>query len=354
MRLEEHFEVYAKHLLTSHISPEGLKGSLRRLRDFGKYFSNLGYADLEEVSREVIEGYLEEVRKKKKRFGKDTGKEIRETTKVMYFSELKRFLKHLERSGEMRRHVSVFIEWKKVPKRLPKKTPAEKKVREMIEAVDEKKRPRDRTILELLYGTGLRVREAASLEIEDIDFEEKRIVVRNGKGKRERILPLAPRLERVLWEYLVGHRKKWVTAETEERKLFLSRETRRSLTRFGLMKVVKNYLTDAGIAGGAHTLRHSFATHLLKNGASVLYIQRLLGHRRLSTTTIYTRVYPAQLREMIFEKHPGSFYPAVTPALPIRYRRIKPGYLLKLRAMGKAVPDKVYTYEKLALRLPEV
>ena len=146
---------------------------------------------------------------------------------------------------------------------------------------------RDSVMLELLYATGLRVSELASLNVSDIDVEQNCIYCAHGSSKRQ--IPFDPRLRRVLKKFLENDRLDLSFDEGEE-ALFLNRRGKR-LTRQGFWQIVKNYASKAGLGSKVtpHTLRHSFATHKLQTGVDIHSLQQLLGHAYISSTRVYER-----------------------------------------------------------------
>lgn len=160
---------------------------------------------------------------------------------------------------------------------------------------------RDRGILELLYGTGIRLFECMGLDLTDLDLSQGLLLVRNGKGRRDRYVPVAGQAEVALELYLRSSRPELV--KCAEPALFLSLRGRR-LSRSRLPRLVKAYGRAVGVEISTHSLRHACATHLLRGGADIRHVQVLLGHRRLDSTAIYTRVEVEDLREVLRRCHP--------------------------------------------------
>ncbi len=162
---------------------------------------------------------------------------------------------------------------------------------------------RDKAMLELLYATGLRVSELISLSINDCNFITGCLLAL-GKGNKERLIPLGQVAMKYLKEYLLSCRPKWARRFSTN-TLFISR-TGKGLTRQGFWKIIKKYAKRAGIYKPItpHTLRHSFATHLLERGADLRSVQILLGHVDISTTQIYTHVARKRLKEIHERYHP--------------------------------------------------
>ena len=163
---------------------------------------------------------------------------------------------------------------------------------------------RDSALLELLSATGMRVSEVVDLDVEDVDLADCLVQCVN-RNKRRRI-PIHQRAARALREYLEDGRLR-LLREDSEKALFLNHRGRR-LTRQGLWLIIKKYVEEVGIDASVtpHTLRHSFATHLLRGGADVHEVQGLLGHANVSTTQVYAQISEKRLREVYDEAHPRA------------------------------------------------
>ncbi len=164
---------------------------------------------------------------------------------------------------------------------------------------------RDKAMLELMYATGLRVSEVANLRLDDLHFDEGYLRCL-GKGMKERIIPFGGRASDSLQRYLVEFREKFVK-DDYERAVFLTYRGAK-FSRKGIWKSIKKYAASAGIIKNVspHTLRHSFASHLLANGAPLRVIQEMLGHSDISTTQIYTHVDQGRLRSVHSSFHPRA------------------------------------------------
>lgn len=160
-------------------------------------------------------------------------------------------------------------------------------------------------MLELLYASGIRVSELVSLNVTDFSPEVGYLRCR-GKGMKERIVPVGSVAVKCVNEYLHNSRQKMLKRK-EEKALFLNHHGRR-LTRQGLWKILKKYARQSELNGEVtpHTLRHSFATHLLENGADLRSVQEMLGHSDISTTQIYTQIAQRKIREVYDKTHPRA------------------------------------------------
>ena len=161
---------------------------------------------------------------------------------------------------------------------------------------------RDRAILEVLYGTGIRVGECVRLDLSDVDLREGRLFVRNGKGRKDRVVPLVGQALLALDSYLREVRHALVRDPREQAAFLSAIGTRLSSTM--LERQVRGYGKTLGLRVTPHLLRHSCATHLLRHGADVREIQQLLGHRTLETTALYTKVDVKDLGEVMARAHP--------------------------------------------------
>jgi len=204
------------------------------------------------------------------------------------------------------------------PRRLPRAIPVAD-VERLLEAAGTGAGPRplrDRALLELLYATGARISEATALDIDDLDLTDSgglpAAVRLSGKGDKQRIVPVGSYARQALEHYLVRARPALATAPrraSASPAVFLNARGGR-LTRQGAWAVLSAAAQRAGIAGvSPHTLRHSFATHLLDGGADVRVVQELLGHASVATTQVYTLVTVDRLREVYASAHPRALSP---------------------------------------------
>jgi integrase/recombinase XerD len=196
-----------------------------------------------------------------------------------------------------------------VPMRLPKALPLDDIERLLAAAeTDEPMALRDRALLEFLYGTGARVSEAVALDVDDVDREDRTVVL-DGKGGKQRLVPVGSYACRAIDDYLVRLRPELTRKARSGNAgaLFLNARGGR-LTRQCAWTVLGAVAERAGLAGrvSPHTLRHSFATHLLDGGADIRTVQELLGHSSATTTQIYTRVTVDRLREVYATSHPRA------------------------------------------------
>ncbi len=213
------------------------------------------------------------------------------STVVRKLATVKSFFHFLAADGVLENDPTIAVDFPTVDKSLPHPLSPKEMARLLSEPAKSNtpKGLRDQALLELMYATGMRVSEIIGLETDAVDLESGTVRCL-GTRKKERILPLHERVREVLGVYLEHGRTKLMRGRNET-ALFINR-LGRPLTRQGLWLIVKEYAADAGLAHKVtpHTFRHSFATHLLNNGAGLRKIQQLMGHTNIASTQIYTQV----------------------------------------------------------------
>lgn len=252
--------------------------------------------DWRKIDRDIIIGYILHLRER----------EYASSTVARKIAALKSFFHFLFQTGFLADDPTATLDSPRVKKRLPRPVSPEDIERLLTTPEGESpKALRDRALLELLYATGMRVTELISLDLGSVDMDTGTVRC-YGKGAKERLMPIHSRAVKALRLYLEKGRPGFLR-DDEERALFLNPRGRR-LTRQGLWLIVKQYAERAGLSEliTPHTLRHSFATHMLNRGANLRNVQHLLGHASLATTQVYTHVSKEGLREVYDEAHPRA------------------------------------------------
>ncbi len=232
-----------------------------------------------------------------------------EATVARKVAAVKSFFTFLQAEGQLKSNPTEALASPKVGKTLPKPLTVQE-IDELLEQPARRTTPearRDRAMLELMYATGLRVTELVSLDLKDVQQDVENPHVRLvGKGNRERQLPLFDTAAQEVVEYIKTARLRLV-GNRKETALFVNRRGER-LTRQGFWLILKGYAAAAGIDGRVtpHTLRHSFATHMLRGGMDIHKVQELLGHANISTTQVYTQVSREHIRETYESAHPRA------------------------------------------------
>nr|WP_244359234.1 site-specific tyrosine recombinase XerD [Dolosigranulum pigrum] len=270
-------------------------------RDIEKYLTFLTekkITQLDEVSRFEILDFLQTLRQ--------SG--AADNSIIRMVSSLRKFHQYLKRESIVSDDPMQLIDTPKKASTLPKAI-SPQAVEQLLEAPDTTTPlgVRDRTILELMYATGLRISELVNLKLSDMHLTMG-FIQTMGKGEKERIIPLGEIASQWLNHYLDGARVylQDQSAETSEYVFLNSRG--KGLSRQGVWKKVKQLALEAGIDQNVtpHTLRHSFATHLLENGADLRMVQELLGHADISTTQIYTHITKTRLKQVYSDYHPRA------------------------------------------------
>ncbi|MCA1555638.1 MAG: tyrosine recombinase XerC [Acidobacteria bacterium] len=306
--IEQLFEQFFEHLRYERNVSEH---TLRNYRiDLGQFYDHLAPAnpetgarrefDLKQIDHITIREWLSALHAANKK----------KTSIARKLASLRTFFQFLLREGVVGMNPAKLVSTPRLEKKLPNHLSIEEAVR-FIETPDTETDlgKRDRAILEFLYGTGMRVSELVKLNLRDIDFKNKMVKV-TGKRRKQRIVPFGDPALHALMQYLTvrgSFLNNAPLAERDEQVVFLNYQGTRITTRSVGRMVDKYILICAGIHDiSPHSLRHSFATHLLDNGADLRHIQELLGHARLSTTQIYTHVSMEKLIEVYDKAHPKA------------------------------------------------
>ncbi|RAS79306.1 site-specific tyrosine recombinase XerD [Priestia endophytica] len=280
------------------LSPNTIESYKRDLVKYAEYLKKVEtVSSFEEVTREHIIAFM--------RYMMENGKSSK--TIARHIASIRSFHQFLLREHIMDKDPSVHIETPQVERTLPKVLSPDE-VEALLTAPDESTPfgRREKAMLELLYATGIRVTELMNLNVEDVHMTMG-FVRCIGKGDKERIVPMGKMASEALQKYIEESRPKLLKRNQKEEALFLNHHGRR-LTRQGFWKILKKLALSAQIEKELtpHTLRHSFATHLLENGADLRAVQEMLGHADISTTQIYTHVTKKRLKDVYNEFHPRA------------------------------------------------
>lgn len=221
---------------------------------------------------------------------------------------LNAFYRWMVRTGQLSANPAADLELPRLPQRLPRHWLSVEEIDQLIRHVEiyGEVGIRDRAIIETLYSTGLRRSELCAMQLDAVDPHAGIVRVREGKGRRDRVIPIGERALAWLTKYRDEVRPAWVIPP-DDRRLWLRPDGAALLPR-QLTERMKKLINEAGIdkPGACHILRHSMATHMLDGGADVRYLQAMLGHAQLSTTAIYTHVAIGQLKAVHAATHPAA------------------------------------------------
>ncbi len=276
-------------------SPETLRAYRKDLLQFSEFLQerDLTFKDLKPS---YVKVYLLELKKKN----------LKESTLLRKFSAIQSFLKYLQKRGEIK-ETFIFRFYQGRRREILPYTPLEEEINQLLDSLKEEDfiGLRKRALLELMYGSGLRIYEVRDLKLENLNLTLG-IVRIKGKGNKERLVPIGKKAEKVLILYLEKRKAFLEKLGQESPYLFLNQRGKRLSERF-IRKIVKDIGRSFGLFRlHPHSLRHSFATHLLNSGMDLRSIQELLGHSSLATTQRYTKVQYEYLLQSYLKAHPRA------------------------------------------------
>lgn len=296
--MKEHLKTFIQYLSVERgLATNTLEAYERDISMYIDYLQSEGLHRLNDSSKAHITTYLLHLRKQ--------GRASSTLSRTMV--SIRSFYQFLVRERLIEHDPSLHMETPTIEKRLPKTLSLEEVERLlMCPDVNHARGLRDKAMLEVLYATGMRVTELVSLNVSSVNLALGFVRV-IGKGSKERIIPLGSMAISYLDRYLQTAHSKLLKPNSERDVLFLNQLGTR-LTRQGFWKIIKHYAREAHITKplSPHTLRHSFATHLLENGADLRSVQEMLGHADISTTQIYTHISQIRMKEIYNQAHPRA------------------------------------------------
>ncbi len=280
-----------------------LRSYRRDLRRWTSYAASRGVRDPAAVTETVVGDFLAHLRT-----GDEDHPPLAASSAARTLVAVRGLHRFLAVEGQTRADPAAAVRPPRPPARLPKAISIDQ-VQRLLDAAclgDTPTSLRDRALLEVLYGTGARISEAVGLDVDDVDLEEG-VVRLFGKGSKERLVPLGSYAREAVTAYLVRGRPVASAKGIATPAVFLNQRGGR-LSRQGAWGALRGAADRAQLTGhlSPHTLRHSFATHLLDGGADVRVVQELLGHSSVTTTQIYTLVTVQRLREVYAQAHPRA------------------------------------------------
>ena len=295
-RMEKEIEAFVLYLHNVKKTSGNTQVSYRRdLSKFARFAAQRGIFSLAQVSEQDLQDYMAYLEEQ----------QFAAATVSRSVAALKAFYHYSCREGKVETDISEVLKAPKIEKRMPEILSMEEVVRLLEQPKGSTpKELRDKAMLELLYATGIRVTELISLRLSDVNLPMSFILCR--EGNKERIVPFGAKARDALKAYLELARGSML-ADASADILFVNCSGR-PMSRQGFWKLVKSYAAKAGIETDItpHTLRHSFAAHLVENGADLRSVQEMLGHSDISTTQIYARLGRSNIREVYSRAHPRS------------------------------------------------
>ena len=295
---------YLEWLRVQNYSERTVENRQLYLGYFIGWCAERGIARPVEVTRPILERYQRTLF----HYRKPNGNPLSFRSQHSRLVPVRAYFKWLTRQNVLLANPASELDLPRLEKRLPKHVLSAAEAEQVVNQadVDEDLGVRDRAILETLYSTGIRRMEVIGLGLFDLDVERGTIMVRQGKGKKDRMIPIGERA--VAWiEKYVTEVRPGLVVEPDEGTLFLT-NTGDPFTPNRLTQLVRNYVDAAEIGkrGACHLFRHTMATIMLENGADIRFIQEMLGHAELSTTQIYTQVSIKKLKEIHTATHPSA------------------------------------------------
>lgn len=315
--LERVMAAYVRGLLAADYSPRTIAASASDLEQFRGFLQSQGVHEVRAIRPEHVGAFVEALAAGSDPVGAagarhaETGKTVRRaprarSTIARKLSVVRRFLRFCEDNGLVEASPALGISSPKLPRRLPQVL-SPQQIDWLLSGIEgsDPLRVRDKALFELVYSSGLRCQEVLDLRLRDLSAGSCEIRVR-GKGRKVRVVPVGEIALGAIERYLSEVRPHLVRSQEEEH-IFLSRRGR-PLSSSDVQRRLARYLRTAQAPEGTspHTLRHSFATHLLEGGADLRTIQELLGHSSLRTTQVYTHVSAAHLRKTYRKAHPRA------------------------------------------------
>jgi integrase/recombinase XerD len=295
---------YLDYRKTRGSTEQALSGSERRLRDFISWCDARDLKRPTEITRPILERYQRFLATYQKR----NGEPLSIRSQLTQLTPVRSFFSWLAKRHEILANPAADLDLPRPPKRLPQFILSAEDVEAVLKQpnVFEPLGLRDRAVLELLYSSGLRRMELINLKAQDLDFSRKTVFVREGKNRKDRLLPVSDRALHWNKRYLEEVRPGLLWASTDPGFFYLTREGER-FNECWISRMVAKYIDRAHIGkhGACHMFRHALATAMLENGADLRYVQAMLGHESPNTTQFYTHVAIRTLQAIHQATHPG-------------------------------------------------
>jgi len=294
---------FREHLRIKNYSPASIQSYSEHLHGFFAYLEEIGVRDVKRVTRDHLQAYRVRIGERRNVVGQ--GYSV--STLCLKVRTVKRLFEYLEATNQILVNPAETLKEPKKENRLPRAVLTAAEARRILDAPNLSLviGIRDRTVLEVLYSTGIRLEELTRLTIFDCDLQGGMLRVNKGKGAKDRVIPLGRHAVRFLKEYLTKVRPRYTRKHKAERCLFVN-QVGKPLSEQSTEILVRKCARVAGIQKHVtpHVFRHTFATELVRNGADITAVQKMLGHAHLSVTHLYTRVAGVEVKKTHRLSHP--------------------------------------------------
>lgn len=285
-------------------SPYTIKASRNVLKNLALFLKSIDIEKIEDITPDSLREYQEELCFRPSKWG---GGQLKTRSQEFMLGIVRAFCRWLVMEEYLISDPARYIQLPKKPRPLPKDILEIKEVKKLIKEAEKEKTARgyrNRLILEMLYSTAMRRSELAFLKVADVDYHAGYIYIKEGKGRKDRVVPVGDSVCRLIEDYVLAVRQEFLKGE-DDGYLFLNRWGK-GMGPMAVYAVVKRYAHLAGIKKtvNTHTFRHTCATHMLREGAHVRHLQEMLGHKSLESTQVYTRVTITELKKVHSKYHP--------------------------------------------------
>ncbi len=304
MKINQAMNQYLKQLRATGTPYYTIKGTKYGLKSLSNFFAQEEVHHIEEITHDVLAEYQEDIAFRLTAQGRLLSLATQEKLIIVVRS----FTRYLHEQDYLLHNPAKNIKPPRKWKKLPKAIVSPDEMKKLVHTPDKQTNQgyRDRVILEILYDTGMRRSELANLKIVDMELQTGFVCIRNGKGRKDRVVPLSQRVCEKVRNYIAFVRPEYI--KTKDPGYLILNRSGNKMVPNGIYVVVKRIGILSGIKKNVttHILRHACATHMLRNGAPVRHIQEMLGHESLESTQIYTRVTINDLKEIHARYHPSE------------------------------------------------
>ena len=322
-----------EYLEVKKFSEKSVKAYQETLKNFIKYLILTGNDyDLRDFTRDDMKKYIDYLHT----YRKKNGSPLKNETRRAFFFRIRCFIKYLYRMEYLLYNPADGVDLKIKEGSLARKIMSIEEMERFlacISCIEKATQARDKAMFETMYITGMRSNEIRSLKINDVDFEKEQILIRDGKGSRDRIVPIGTLSKKYLYEYINKYRKKFFEGKRDNGLLFISKKTKKKLTPTALSYQFKKYAKLAGLNKDLtpHCIRHTSGTHLLEGGAGIKYVKMFLGHKNIETTVTYTHFMIDSIKKLFKKYHAreNNLFEEIPPDLEEKVKKMMRGYKKK-------------------------